>query len=127
VITEFLIAGGPQAPLSARTKLSEAAGAELEPVIDDMRLLVSELVTNCVVHGGADAGKRQIRVKTAVEGDCVRGEVCHEGPRFAAPGGETDLEEPGGLGLVLVEQLSRSWGIARNGVTCVWFELDLAG
>jgi anti-sigma regulatory factor (Ser/Thr protein kinase) len=122
---EFRIAGGPQAPLSARAKLSELADYVVGPVMEDVRLLVSELVTNCVVHGGA-ADDTPITVRTSVGDACVRAEVCHDGPQFAAPQEAPDIEEPGGLGLFLVEQMSRSWGIARGCQTCVWFELPLA-
>ena len=124
-VTEFQIPGGPHAPLSARARLSESLDERLEsPVIDDMRLLVSELVTNCVLHGGAtDDGA--ITVRAAVRGDRVKTEVCHDGPSWVAPDHEPDLGSPGGLGLFLVEQMSDSWGIAENRETCVWFELAL--
>lgn len=126
-VTEFEVAGGPKAPLSARAKLAETRDERLgEPVVDDMRLLVSELVTNCVVHGGMDDPGARIRVRTAVRDDCVRTEVCHDGPHFAAPSEDPDLGSPGGLGLFLVEQMSHAWGIDQSRETCVWFELCLA-
>ena len=128
-VTEFEIAGGPQAPLSARAKLTETYDDRLdEPVVDNMRLLVSELVTNCVVHGGVDGGGDggRIRVRTAVGSESVRTEVCHDGPAFMAPTESPDLDSPGGLGLFLVEQMSHSWGIDDSRETCVWFELCLA-
>ena len=126
-VTEFEIAGGPQAPQSARTKLAETFDDRLDgPVVNNMRLLVSELVTNCVVHGGADGAGGPIRVRAAVEDDCVRTEVCHDGPGFAAPSAVPDLDSPGGLGLFLVEQMSKAWGIEHSRETCVWFELNLA-
>jgi anti-sigma regulatory factor (Ser/Thr protein kinase) len=126
-VTEFEIAGGPRAPLSARAKLSETFVDRLGgPVVDNMRLLVSELVTNCVVHGGA-GGAGRITVRTAVGAESVRTEVCHDGPAFTAPTHDPDLTSPGGLGLFLVEQMSHSWGIDEATETCVWFELCLAG
>lgn len=125
-VTEFEIAGGPQAPSSARTKLSEWFDARLAPpIVDNMRLLVSELVTNCVVHGGAGDDAR-IRVRALVEDRCVHAEVCHEGPGFVAPSDDPDLGTPGGLGLFLVEQMSCAWGIGGERETCVWFELARA-
>jgi anti-sigma regulatory factor (Ser/Thr protein kinase) len=123
-MAEFRIAGGAQAPLSARAKLSELVDPAAAPVIEDMRLLVSELVTNCVVHGGA-VEESPITVRTSVDDGCVRTEVCHDGPQFLAPSEDPDIEEPGGLGLFLVEEMSRAWGIARGCQTCVWFELAL--
>ncbi len=125
-MTEFRIPGGPQAPLSAREGVSENFAARLDkPVVDNMRLLVSELVTNCVLHGGAGADG-QIIVRAAVHDDLVRTEVCHDSPTFEPPTAEPDLDSPGGLGLFLVEQVSSAWGIAEDGENCVWFELGLA-
>ena len=125
-MTEFQIVGGPRAPESARAKLSESLEERLQPpVVNDLRLLVSELVTNCVLHGGAsDSG--EITVRTKVRPDCVRTEVCHDGPLFVPPDEDPDLGTPGGLGLFLVEQMSEAWGIAEGCQTCVWFELGLA-
>lgn len=125
-MTEFQIPGGPRAPESARAKLSESLDEEIDgPVVNDLRLLVSELVTNCVLHGGA-GGDGAITVRTAVSESAIRTEVCHDGPAFMPPDYEPDLDSPGGLGLFLVEQMSASWGIAEGRQTCVWFELGLA-
>lgn len=125
-MTEFEIAGGPRAPSSARTKLSESFDSRLEPpVVDNMRLLVSELVTNCVVHGGA-SDDVVIRVRARVREGCVHAEVCHDGPSFQAPSADPDLGTPGGLGLFLVEQMATAWGIAGDRETCVWFDLPRA-
>lgn len=127
-MTEFQIAGGPQAPQSARTQLTDRLDSQVgRPVLDNMRLLVSELVTNCVLHGGAGIDDGRITVRAAVDGDCVRTEVCHDAPRFAPPAHEPDLASPGGLGLFLVEQMSSAWGIEEDRETCVWFELCLTG
>jgi anti-sigma regulatory factor (Ser/Thr protein kinase) len=124
-VTEFQVAGGPRAPLSARAKISAALDARLdEPVVDNMRLLVSELVTNCVLHGGVGV-TREITVRASVTDDAVVTEVCHEGPSFVPPAHEPDIESPGGLGLFLVEQMSAAWGIEENARTCVWFKLGL--
>ena len=125
-VTEFRIPGGPQAPLAARARIAESFEFRLEkPVVDNMRLLVSELVTNCVLHSGASPGG-EITVRADVGDDHVRTEVCHDAPTFEPPTGNPDIATPGGLGLFLVEQVSSAWGIAENGEACVWFELGLA-
>ena len=123
---EFQIPGGPRAPESARALLTESMDGRVDgPVVNDLRLLVSELVTNCVLHGGAsDDGA--ITVRTAVGEGAIRTEVCHDGPSFIPPSHEPDLDSPGGLGLFLVEQMSAAWGVAEGCETCVWFELGLA-
>jgi anti-sigma regulatory factor (Ser/Thr protein kinase) len=125
-LKEFQIPGGPRAPESARAMLTDSLHDRVHgPVVNDLRLLVSELVTNCVLHGGAtDAGA--ITVRTVVGGDAIRTEVCHDGPSFVPPSHAPDLDSPGGLGLFLVEQMSAAWGIDEGCETCVWFELGLA-
>jgi anti-sigma regulatory factor (Ser/Thr protein kinase) len=88
-----------------------------------VELIVSELVTNAVVHGDAGRGD-PVLVALCAEGDCVRGRVCSQGTDFEWGGGGKDLLEPGGLGLQLVDSVTTDWGIERNGCQCVWFECD---
>jgi hypothetical protein len=59
--------------------------------------------------------------------DTVRVEVCDEGlTEFNAEADGTDLLEPGGNGLVLLEALSARWGVKRGQPKCVWFEAEPA-
>ena len=39
---------------------------------------------------------------------------------------QAEATKPGGWGLFLVEKLSDRWGVARNQLTRVWFEIDLS-
>ena len=82
---------------------------------EDAALLVSELVTNAVVHG---VGAISLRID--VEADAVRIEVADEGNVALAPSPEPGAH--GGWGLRLVEQLADDWGV-REGSTKVWFRL----
>lgn len=87
-------------------------------------LLVSELVNNAVVHGGASvAGKLVLHIGVAPEQ--IRVEVRDAGlgfrrldPQRPAP------EDTHGWGLVMVDNVSSRWGVATGDGTCVWFELD---
>ena len=93
----------------------------------DLRLLVSEVVTNAVRHTGADAGA-ELRLLADHEDGHVRVEVHDEGTGFAAP----DQPQPAaagtsGWGLYLVQKLSRAWGTQEAPGALVWFELDLGG
>ena len=93
----------------------------------DVALLVSELVTNSVRHG-AEAGDA-IDVRARASSETVRVEVSDAGAGFvppARPAPRLDDEDPGGLGLVLVDRLADRWGVARDGGTSVWFEIDRA-
>src|SRR6266487_3480027 len=83
---------------------------------DDAALMVSELVTNALVHG---TGTISLRVD--VEADAVRVEVSNEGEVALAPSPTPGAH--GGWGLRIVEQLADEWGV-RGGSTKVWFRLD---
>jgi anti-sigma regulatory factor (Ser/Thr protein kinase) len=91
-----------------------------EHVADDVALLVSELVTNSVVHARSD-----VRLMLWRTGSGIRVEIIDRNP------GPVELRpfEPealGGRGLRLVEALSRDWGVrpAQPG-KAVWFELGV--
>jgi anti-sigma regulatory factor (Ser/Thr protein kinase) len=88
-------------------------------VRDDVSLLVTELVTNAVRHGGA-ATERPLQVEFRRQAGRIRVEVRDPGPGFERPAKGAF----GGSGLFLVDQVAERWGVrlARAG-TCVWFEL----
>ncbi|GAA5069912.1 ATP-binding SpoIIE family protein phosphatase [Streptomyces similanensis] len=131
--------GGPHAPGSARTlaraTLAEWRGRGLavpDRLADDVMVVVSELVTNAVVHAGTDV-EMVCRLEPET-GACVV-EVSDQHPSRAprdhrAP---TPYEPPEyGRGLRLVAALAEAWGITyRPGVKTVWARLpaedDAAG
>lgn len=83
-------------------------------------LLISELVTNVVVHGGMQA---QVSVTTDVGG--VRVDVHDEGRRLPRVPVFDPLAESG-RGLQLLEACATCWGVHEDhpGKT-VWFELHV--
>ena len=82
--------------------------------LDDAVLVVSELVTNVLLHAH---GAPFIRLLSTVDG--VRVEVCDDSPQPPLPAR--------GLGLALVEGLATSWGSSpRPGGKVVWCELPAA-
>jgi anti-sigma regulatory factor (Ser/Thr protein kinase) len=113
-----------EAVLAARHSLDRFEGLLLPEKLEDVRLVVSELVTNSVRHAGLSPDE-QISLAVAISGGSVRGRVCDPGPGFekpTEPKPRTDLS--GGWGLPIVERISDRWGIKRNGCACVWFEID---
>ena len=117
------LASGPDAVAAARRgidALEREVGAER---LGDMRLLVSELVTNSVRHARSGAGD-ELELEVTVSGELIHVRVTDHGPGFeVSPRGPDD--DPGsGWGLFLVERLSDRWGVELNGTTQVWFELD---
>ncbi|HYX79934.1 MAG TPA: ATP-binding protein, partial [Actinomycetota bacterium] len=92
-------------------------------VADDVRLLVSELVTNAVRHGpGEPSGPIHIRLD--VEPRVVRVEVVDPGEGFVPRERDPRDDALGGWGLFLVSKLADRWGVESEPSTRVWFELD---
>jgi anti-sigma regulatory factor (Ser/Thr protein kinase) len=119
--TSFELPGGPSAAAKARAMIAPLRQRLGDSVTGDLALLLSELVTNSYRHSGAaEAG---ISVSVEVRRDHVRAEITDhgKGPR-AEPVPEEQRGE-GGWGLVIVDRLSRRWGVRKGPPSCVWFEL----
>ena len=113
---------GPQAIPAARKALDGLAGLVDRPVWEDLRLLVTELVTNGVRHGGSQRGPLGVAVRLADEK--VRVEVSDSGRGFSPPSAPMPRGDgSGGWGLQLVDRVASSWGVEVDDSTCVWFEL----
>lgn len=96
--------------------------------MEDLRLLVSELVTNCVLHGGAGPADR-VTLSVERPNDFIRVEVRDRGRGWTKRTRSRELdsaEPPGGWGLMLVGALADRWGINSESGTCVWFEMATA-
>lgn len=107
----------------------------LEDIQDDAVLLLSELVTNAVLHArppGAPAergGLWRIRVEWWREGSSLRVAVHSPGhPSAVRPRTVEDVgpRETGGRGLALVHALADDWSVAHSpyGGTAVTFTLS---
>lgn len=108
---------------TARTWLASVADGLVDAVLmSDLRLVMTEIVTNAIRHG-APSGTLRLAA-TPKEGYlCVQ--VTDEGPGLAPRPGAMASDEYGGFGLFLVERLTRRWGITREDKhTRVWFEFD---
>jgi anti-sigma regulatory factor (Ser/Thr protein kinase) len=124
-LTTIELTGGPGAIAAARHAIKELADQEQLPRVEDLRLLVSELVTNCVIHGGAGPADR-VTVSVERPDDLIRVEVRDRGRGWTKRTRSRELdsdEPPGGWGLMLVGELAERWGIDSEQGTCVWFEL----
>jgi anti-sigma regulatory factor (Ser/Thr protein kinase) len=109
-------------PLS-REVLDGLRGELDESVLDDLRLIVSELVTNSIRHAGLRTGD-PIDLEVTVDGTMIRLELRDRGPGFAAPATPSNPFRESGWGLFLVSQLADRWGVStESGVTTVWIEI----
>jgi integral membrane sensor domain MASE1/anti-sigma regulatory factor (Ser/Thr protein kinase) len=102
--------------------------AELEPkvghaVFTNLRLLVSELVTNSIRHAHTPASA-SVELRATVFPDRVRVEVSDHGHGFEPTRPEPTRDSRSGWGLYLVEQLADRWGVNSTPQTQVWFEID---
>jgi anti-sigma regulatory factor (Ser/Thr protein kinase) len=99
-------------------------GLELpEEQVGDVRLLVSELVTNSLRHAGL-APEDSISLSVSVDDARVRVEVADPGEGFEINGPAADPSTVAGWGLYLVATLADRWGVERAPASIVWFELD---
>jgi anti-sigma regulatory factor (Ser/Thr protein kinase) len=89
--------------------------------LDTARLLVSELVTNAVLHG-----RGRILLRAHANEDRVLVEVIDEGEGFEREARQQPFEAVRGRGLGIVEAESSRWGV-HEGTTHVWFELERPG
>jgi anti-sigma regulatory factor (Ser/Thr protein kinase) len=89
-------------------------------VVPDVKLLVSELITNAVKYGRDG----QVTLILSSDGpEHVHVEVVDQGSGFVPVARARPKTEPGGWGLHMVESLTQRWGV-REGSTHVWFEID---
>ena len=121
---DLKLAPEPEVVATARHALDQLADLLPHEKLEEVRLVVSELVTNSILHAGLSS-KDQISLTVEVSDGAVRGSVCDPGPGFegsAEPRPRRDMR--GWWGLPIVERISDRWGVERNNHACVWFEID---
>jgi anti-sigma regulatory factor (Ser/Thr protein kinase) len=101
------------------TAFSNLVGRVPDATLDDVLLIVSELVTNAVLHG-----EGEIVVRTELEDGCVLGEVTDEGPGFEPTLPKRDTMTPTTQGLCIVNRLAEDWGVTDG--AHLWFSVVLA-
>jgi anti-sigma regulatory factor (Ser/Thr protein kinase) len=115
----------PEAPSAARKALTALNGSLhllSSSRLVDVQLLVSEIVTNAVVHAPAED---TIVLAVLATEDVVRVEISDRGGGFTPPD-EIGKREPtsGGWGLPIIDAVAQRWGVDHTDGTTVWFEVD---
>ncbi len=82
----------------------------LTSIEDEALLVLSELLTNAVVHGRVSPG-REIETRFRLEAGALRIRVDDACKRWPSVGPQSD---EGGRGLPLVAALSTSWGVSNR-------------
>jgi anti-sigma regulatory factor (Ser/Thr protein kinase) len=114
----------PNAPALARAAIiefsdaSDMAAARLATIV----LLVSEVVTNAVLHSNAPARTEILLCARMTDAGAVRVEVTDQGAGFI-PVPRDPSRPGGGYGLYLVDREAQCWGVDRTAGSRVWFEL----
>ena len=86
----------------------------------EVKLIVSELVTNSIEHGELGTHDR-IELHAVVDGHGA----LHMDVRDPGPGPQPGARE--GMGWRILQRMADRWGIDRSdGLARVWFELDAA-
>ncbi len=119
------LVAGVEAAGTARRALERLDG-DLDPQRrEDLRLLVTELVTNAVRHADVPTGAA-VELEVSVSSDRIRVEVRDAGDGFEQQPRSAGHDVASGWGLHLVERLSDAWGVGRGAGTTVWFEMSRA-
>jgi anti-sigma regulatory factor (Ser/Thr protein kinase) len=110
------------APSAARRFVTEhLSAANAGGLVPDAALLVSELVTNAVLH--TDSDDLQVELCTA-DGGAMRCTVTDADPEHLPSICSTGAASVGGEGMRIVDATARRWGVeVRDDAKGVWFEL----
>jgi anti-sigma regulatory factor (Ser/Thr protein kinase) len=124
VLKRHLLAPDADAPAAARALLREFE-SDMGWQMGDAALVVSELVTNSVLHSDA-AAEGPIELVVEFSDRALRVEVCDHGNAHAAGSVQAVASATGvgGLGLTIVGVLADAWGVEGNGQTCVWARFE---
>jgi anti-sigma regulatory factor (Ser/Thr protein kinase) len=123
------IPGGDAAPDRARRHtLAQLDGGVSDLRASDAAVIVSELVTNSVVHANVGRHQDLLLELTRVD-NYLRIAVTDPGSELEPRLLPADPARAGGFGLRLVDHLSSAWGVTRDaaGTTRVWCDLRLDG
>src|SRR3954470_3834409 len=120
---DIRLAPEPEVVTTARHALDRLADLLPPEKLEDVRLVVSELVTNSILHAGLSPDD-QISLSVTVSAGSVHGRLCDPGSGFRMPSEPCPRSDfSGGWGLPIVETISDRWGVERNSHACVWFEI----
>lgn len=133
-----------RASIEERASATSTARRTVDRLAEDAALLVSELVTNALMHAGTGieiavgvetaqpapgAESARGRGRTDAEGDItgVLVEVADRQPGGRIPGGARGHSGGRGLGIQIVGALAESWGVTyRRTEKVVWFRLAVS-
>jgi anti-sigma regulatory factor (Ser/Thr protein kinase) len=117
------IGNGPKAAAQARQLVAALTDHVSAPVLDDVRLVVTELVTNSYKHAGNPPG-HPIEVTLDLRRDLLRLEVVDRSIFDPTPETGGELRDSK-FGLAIVENVADAWGRIDPPEGGIWVELRL--
>ena len=114
----------PTAVATARNALDGLNDLRLRDLLFDLRLVISEIVTNGILHG-SPPGSDEIGLVIDLDSWRVLVEVRDGGSGFDLDRERWDDRIRPGRGLHLVDALADRWGVEFDGGARVWAEFDL--
>ncbi|MEW2132311.1 ATP-binding protein [Streptomyces sp. NPDC005435] len=123
----FELAAHPTSPAEARrvTRARLTGWSVCADTCDSAALVVSELVTNAIMHTASSRVVCELHDRDDVVRIAVRDEGCAPGDPHPA---QQRPDEEHGRGLLLVDALCRAWGTRQDGPgLLVWAELPRQG
>ncbi len=119
-VVDLRLSASPEAVPAARHGLAPLQDVLTPDRLDDVRLLVSELVTNSLRHGSLGP-RDEVELTVDLHDQAVRVVVRDPGSGFALGVRPSDGTVTQGLGLYLLSQLAEAWSITVDGDTSIWF------
>jgi serine/threonine-protein kinase RsbW len=122
---QITVPAGPAAPATARHALLDWLSPRVtNGLLTDAPLVVSELVTNSLRHGGLP-DSATVRVFADLTDRMLRLEVEDAGTAGAVTPRAPNRNHGGGFGLNIIDALAARWGVQRDRGTLVWVELAI--
>lgn len=98
-------------------------GWHVDDITDDVEITVSEAVTNALIHAGSDVDMRLYRYPDRVRLEVRDSDSAPPVPSPFSVSEEGRSKAENGRGMVIVENISGSWGTSPNGRgKTVWME-----
>lgn len=120
------LAANPEGPPGERAWVAELGALVTGRKLEEVQLVVSELVANCLRHAELTADDAIRLWRRLTPGETLRIEVMDAGPGFERPRSVPmpAAGQPGGHGLALADRLADRWGVLRDDAHRVSCEFD---
>jgi anti-sigma regulatory factor (Ser/Thr protein kinase) len=124
-LTKRSLPGKPESVAVARREVRKALADAGHDDVEDAVLLLSEMVSNAVLHTRSrHAGGRVLVEVFEIGVGLVRLEVTDEGAQGVPRASRPDADRTEGRGLWLLDELGKGWGFRRNGECgCTWVDV----